>query len=106
VGTKPPLVGVEEEVEGFSSPNPDDGTEGGLGIEGAAAAAAAAGFDSDLVSCPGLHPDFVAISSRCFVTCSESDARVPDRSQNGSSLIAVDRAETSEEFSPRMDVQY
>jgi len=73
VGTKPPPEGVD--VEGFNSPNPEVGTEGGLGIEGAAA-----GFESALLSCPGLQPDFWAISSRCFVTCSDSDASVPDRS--------------------------
>jgi len=100
VGTKPPVAGVED-VEGFSNPKPEVGTEGGLGIEGAAA-----GFGSVLLSCPGLQPDFWAISSRCFVTCSDNDASVPDRSQNGSSLIAFESALTSEEFRPRMEVQY
>lgn len=53
VGTKPPLEGVEVEVEGFNNPKPEVGTEGGLGIE-----RAAVGFASFLLSCPGLHPDF------------------------------------------------
>lgn len=100
VGTKPPVAGVED-VEGFSNPKPEVGTEGGLGIEGAAA-----GFGSVLLSCPGLQPDFWAISSRCFVICSDNDASVPDRSQKGSSLIAFESALTREELRPRMEVQY
>jgi hypothetical protein len=104
VGTKPPPEGVD--VEGFNSPKPEVGTEGGLGIEGAAAGFESVCFESALLSCPGLQPDFWAISSRCLVTCSDSDASVPDRSQNGSSLIAFESALTSEELRPRMEVQY
>jgi hypothetical protein len=105
VGTKPPVEGVED-VEGFNSPKPEVGTEGGLGIEGAAAGFESVCFESVLLSCPGLQPDFWAISSRCFETCSDNDASVPDRSQNGSSLIAFESAVTSEELRPRIEVQY
>ena len=100
MGTKPPPEGAED-VEGFNSPKPEVGTEGGLGIEGAAA-----GFESVLLSCPGVQPDFLAISSLCLVTCSDNDASVPDRSQNGSSLMVFESALTNEELRLRMAVQY
>ena len=101
VGTKPPPEGVDVE-EGFKSPKPEDGTEGGLGIDGAAEV----GLDSALDSCPGLQLDFVAISSRCFVICSDNDTKASDKSANGSSLMALVKAVTSDELSPRIDVQY
>jgi hypothetical protein len=95
-------VELELVLKGFKNPNPVDGTEGGFGILTAGALVGSL----FLVSCPGAQPDFCANSSRCLETWSDSDASVSDRSQNGSSLTAFEIAWTSDELSPRIDVQY
>jgi len=63
VGTNPGPEGAEL-VDGFKRAKPVEGTEGGLGIEGAEAGVA----DALLTSWSGLHPDFWAISCLCFDT--------------------------------------